>query len=136
MARIFATAASQAADHTDRHIVIARDLTAQPYARHAAGRQHVPLSDSDLIRFAIDEFDATGCAARLPTARMQLIDTRVLFQRQDQPLPFSIGPLLQLSVSASWQLSRNEVRPAEPLQQSHFRLHSAVNCGVSISKSS
>jgi hypothetical protein len=85
--RVLAAAASQPADGPHRHVLIAKNLTTQPNTRQSARRQHVSLSNRRPAGFPRDKLDATRRTARVAAARMQLINSRVLLESQDQPFP-------------------------------------------------
>jgi hypothetical protein len=84
VAGVFSAAACQTTDGPNRHVTVAHDLTAQSNARQPPCRQHVTLGDRHSIGFAFNKFDATRRAPCIPAARMELIDPRVLRQRQNQ----------------------------------------------------
>src|SRR3954466_11330864 len=81
-ARVLPAAALQSANCAYAHIVIAEDLAAKSDAREAARSQHVALGDRHLGWLTADEFNPTRRTARVPGTRMQLIDARVLLERE------------------------------------------------------
>ncbi len=87
MAGILPTAASQTTDDAYRHIVVTGDLAAQSQPRQSSSCQEITFCHGNLSGFAVHKFHTAGCAACLPPARVQLVDPRILFQRQDQPFP-------------------------------------------------
>jgi len=86
MPRIFSPAARQTADGANRHVLIAKDLAAQPDARQASRRQYVAFGDSHVVRLAVEELDAACRAARVPATGVQLINSRILLKSQNEPL--------------------------------------------------
>jgi len=85
-AGILATAAREAADDADGHVVIAENLAAQPHARQPAGGQHLLLGQGHLIGLAGHELDAASCATSIAAAGMQLVHSRLVFEGQHEPL--------------------------------------------------
>jgi hypothetical protein len=83
---IFSSAAGQPADRADVHIVIAYDLAAQPDAGEAARLEHIAFGYSHALRLAFQEFDAARSTACMTAARMELVDSGVFFQREDESL--------------------------------------------------
>ena len=69
------------------HFVIAYDLTRQPDAGQSFGRELFLFSHRMRRRLAFDELDATGRAAGEPSTGVQDIDSGILFNGVDQPLP-------------------------------------------------
>src|SRR6185436_15926524 len=78
--RVFSPTARETAYCTNRHVLIAIDLTAQPDARQPPRRQYVTLSDSHAVGLAVEEFDPARRASCLPTTGVQLIDCRILLK--------------------------------------------------------
>ena len=85
--RVGPAAAGQAADCSDRHIVIAQSLTGQPDPAHALGREHVSLGDGHPLGFPLDEFDAAGRAPGIAPAGVQDIHPSILLNGQHETLP-------------------------------------------------
>jgi hypothetical protein len=83
---IFSAASGQPADGTNGHVVITHNLTTKPDARQATGRQHLPLGDCHPSGLTSDKFDTARRAACVPTAGMQLIDSRVLLESKHEAL--------------------------------------------------
>src|SRR5262245_58797338 len=80
MSRVFSSAAGQAADRPDLHVVIAEHLAAQPNTRQAARREHVSFGGGHTIGFAANELDAAGRATRVAAASVELIDPGILLE--------------------------------------------------------
>jgi len=66
--------------------VVAQDLTRQPHAKKFLRVQSRALGNRACLRLAMHEFDTARRATRAAAARVQLIDARVLFKREHQPL--------------------------------------------------
>jgi hypothetical protein len=66
--------------------VIANDLTRQPHANSSLRQEHLSFRDGHARWFAFDEFDPAGRASRVTAAGMQLVDVRVLLERQHETL--------------------------------------------------
>src|SRR3954471_16676956 len=64
---ILSPASCQTADDADRHVLIASDLATKPDSRKTASLEHVTLGHCHAVRLALDEFDAAGRAACIPT---------------------------------------------------------------------
>jgi hypothetical protein len=86
LAWIRAAAACQPADRTHNHVVIADDLTRQPDAYETAFFEARLLGHRHPRRFTVDELDTAGRAARVPAARVQDVDMRILLDRKDEAL--------------------------------------------------
>ena len=86
MPSILSPATRESADCSNRHVVVTNDLAAQSNARQAPRRQHVAFGHRHLIGLAIDELHAARRATRIPTAGVQLVDTSILLESQDEPL--------------------------------------------------
>jgi hypothetical protein len=67
--------------------VIARHLTGKADAGETAGGEDGFFRLRHSRRLAADEFHAAGRAARVPAARVHLIDARVLLERENETLP-------------------------------------------------
>jgi len=66
--------------------MIADDLTRQPHPDRALCQKHLFLRNCHPRGFPLDEFDATGCATGIAAAGVQLVDVRVLLEREHQTL--------------------------------------------------
>ena len=66
--------------------MIADALAGEPDAADALPRQHVAFGDGHLIGFAFDEFDAARSATRVAAARVQDVDSCILFDREHEAL--------------------------------------------------
>jgi hypothetical protein len=64
--------------------VIAGNLAAQSHAGETALREDVLFGFRHLVRFAGDEFDATGGAGGVPAAGVELIDSGLIGQRKNE----------------------------------------------------
>jgi hypothetical protein len=84
--RVFSSAPCQTADCTNRHVVIANDLTTQPDSRQTPRREHIAFGDGHAVGLAVEELDAARGTARVTATGMQLIDSRILLESQNQPL--------------------------------------------------
>ena len=84
-------ASREAADGADGHVLVAEDLTRQPDARKLAAFEGGQLGLRVGIRLAAQEFDPARRTARISPARMELVDSGVLFERKDKSL--SVGHL-------------------------------------------
>ena len=85
-AHIFATAAREAADSTDGHVVIAENLAAQPHARQPTGGKHLLLGNGHLVGLACQGLDPASGAARVAAAGMELVDSSLVFEGQHEAL--------------------------------------------------
>ncbi len=70
------------------HVVVAEDLTGQAHARQTTGRQRGDLRLGPGLGLAADKFHAARRAPCASAAGVQLIDPRVLLQREDKALSF------------------------------------------------
>jgi hypothetical protein len=85
-ADILATAAREAADNTDGHVVIAENLATQPHARQPTGGKHLLLGNGHLVGLACQELDAASRAASVAAAGMELVHSSFVFEGQHQTL--------------------------------------------------
>jgi hypothetical protein len=79
--------AGKPTDGADGHVVVAQNLAAQPDAGQLSSGQYVAFRDGHARWFAGDELDAARGAAGMSAAGVKLIDSGVLCQGQDKPLP-------------------------------------------------
>jgi hypothetical protein len=89
--RIFPSTAGKPAYCPDRHVMIAKDLAAQPHARQPSCGKHITLSNRHATWLAIDKLDAARRAAGVSATRMQLVDSSILLECEHKPL--AIGDL-------------------------------------------
>src|SRR5207244_8370007 len=85
-ADILATAAREATDNTDGHVVIAENLATQPHARQPTGGKHLLLGNGHLAGLACQELDAASRATSVAAAGMELVHSRFVFEGQHQTL--------------------------------------------------
>jgi four helix bundle protein len=85
-ARIGSSAAGEAADGANRHLVIADNLAGQAHARETFLCEPGLFSNRHSIRFAADELNAAGCAAGIAAAGMQDVHAGILFNRKHEAL--------------------------------------------------
>src|SRR6266852_1429684 len=79
-ADILATAAREAADNTDGHVVITENLAAQPHARQPTSGKHLLLGNGHLVGLACQELDAASRATSVAAAGMELVHSRFVFE--------------------------------------------------------
>src|SRR5690606_7373448 len=82
-------AALEPADGADRHVAIDEDLAREADARQAAALEDLGLGLRHPLGLTRDELHAARRAARVAAAGVQLIDARVLLEREDEAL--SVG---------------------------------------------
>jgi hypothetical protein len=70
MACVFAPAAFETTDDADGHIVIAKNLTAQPHPRKVTRREEISFGDRHLLWFACHELHAASGAPCVSAAGM------------------------------------------------------------------
>lgn len=76
------------ANRSNGHVVVAEDLARKANARQATLRQPIALGHRHARGFALDELDAARRAPCVAPARMQLIDSSILLEREHEPLSF------------------------------------------------
>jgi len=76
----------EAADRAHHHVVITENLARQADAGQAARGEPLPLCDGPARRLSLDKFNAAGGASGEPAARVHDVNSRVLFDRQDETL--------------------------------------------------
>ncbi len=83
---ILAAASFQTADDSDMHILVAEDLAAEPNTTDTSLSEDRLFGHRHLLGFPRQEFYPAGGTARLATAGVKLVGTRLLSQGCGQPL--------------------------------------------------